>query len=320
MAVIGAPTTRAHFPDFAERNLRRYIMLDSNWFEDRAIYPKLYNVDTSEIEKEREAVVASIGTFELKPEGSPFTFDSGQEAWAKVYTHKEYGLGMEFTQTALEDDIHGVIKRLASAARTFAKHAAYTMERDAMDTWNTLLTSGTLYTAFGTAYSFAEAANPLVTGGSWANTPTDGAGNAISIDFNMENLEYAIAQWMSQQVDQRGLRAMYLPDTVLHGTSDWAIVRRVLGTKDRRPTTADNDINPVTSDFDLESICHPLLTNDGRWGMLATQSDEYGGRYYRRLKPMVFSLPDGDNGNVRKVCRYRESHGFMHVHGTWFSA
>lgn len=312
MAVIGSPTTRAHIPNMLEANLRKYFLQSGQRFEKNNLYPRFYKVETSDKKLERHTVAAGYGTYVAKPEGDVPTYDSGQEAWAKSYTHNTYALGAEFTKESLEDDLHGLVKRLSQVGGALASVAYYTKERDAMDLFNSYLTSGTVYSAGGSNYALLATNHFLVTGSTWANKPT------TSLDLSVESMEFAIGHWMINQVNQRGQVMMTRPSLLLCGASDWAIARRILGTRNRRPQSADNDINALT-DYDLEDLAHPLLTNDGRWLLLAPNDPDYGLTYYERVKPNVERWPDADNGNLRMCGRYRESHGATHVSGVWGS-
>lgn len=312
LSMTGSPTTRSHFANSLERNLRKFFLQSAKGFERNNKYPRLYRVENSDLKVERHAVIAGYGSFVATAEGDNPTMDSGQEAWTRSFTHQTFKLGAEFTQEAIEDDPNGIIKRLSKVGGALASVAYYTKERDAMDMFNTYLTSGTVYSAGGSNYPLLSTTHPLITGATWSNRPSS------SLDLSIEAVEFAIGHWMVNMVNQRGQVTMSMPGVLLHGASDWAIARRILGTKGRRPQTADNDINAL-DDYDIEPVCHPLLTNDGRWLLLNPEDEEYGGTYYERVRPRTERLPDGTNGNMRHVGRYRESHGFSHVYGVWGS-
>lgn len=307
MALTGAPTTRDHIANALERNLRKWFLLSSQRFEKTNMYPRLYNVETSDEKITRHTVNAGYGTYVSKPEGQVPTYDSGQEAWAKSYTPQTFALGAEFTEEAIEDDLHGIIKRLAKVGGVLSSVAYYTRERDAMDLFNTYLTSGTVYTAAGTNYPLLSNSHYLVTGSTWDNY-------LGAMDLAVESLEHALSHWMVNQVNQRGQVMMTQPSVLLVGAADAPMARRLLGTTRGRPQSADNDIN-YFNDFDIEAIAHPLLTNDGRWLLLSPSDPDYGLTYVDRVKPNVRKWPDADNGNLRMCGRYREAHGATHVTG-----
>jgi hypothetical protein len=312
MPLYGPPTSRDHYPSALEANLRK-AFLDNYSDIGRRIhyYTRIYNVETSRIKNERHAVYAGYGTYETKEEGGPIIWDSGQEAWNANYVHRTFTLGAEFTREAVEDDLHGVIKWLMKSGGGLAYTAAYTKERDAMNLFNTLATSGTVYTAGGTAYSLLSTTHYRIDGGTWSNRP------AADMDLSIEALEFAVSHWYQNQRNQRGQLVMTAPATLLTGTGDWALARRLIETTRGRPQSADNDKN-VIQDIVKDTFAHPLLTNDGRWFLFGDKEDT-GLTYYERVKPDVERWPDGDTGNMRMVGRYRSSWGATHVYGIWGS-
>lgn len=314
MALIGAPTTRDHYPSALELNLRK-AFLDTMSAIGRRLkyYPRLYNVENSDIKIERHAVYAGYDTYTSKEEGGNVSFDSGQEAWNASYTHRTFALGTRVTQEAVEDDKHGVVKWLMrEQGGGLAQVAQYTKERDAMNLFNSLLTSGTVYTAGGTAYSLLSTTHFRVDGGTWSNRPSS------DMDLSIEALEFAVGHWYVNQKNQRGQLLMSAPELLMTGAADWALAKRLIQTTRARPQSADNDDN-VIQEVLKDTLMHPLLTNDGRWLLFASKS-ELGTTYYERVRPDVVRWPDDANGNMVMVGRYRESHGATHVSGIWGSS
>lgn len=310
MAVIGPPTSRSHIPSALEANLRKAYILGIK--EKPLFIDRIYNVNPSSIKVERDAVYAGYTTYQAKSESDAIVFDSGQEAWNQSYTHRSFALGCQVTIEAMQDDMHGVIKKLAKRqGGELSAVARYTMERDAMDLFNSKLTSGAAYTAGGTDYSVLSLTHYRVDGGSWANRPTGG------MDLSQEALEFMLGHWMANQKNQRGQLTMTMPQRLMVGASDLALAKRLVETKSKRPQGNDNDINPVT-DYIEEAFAHPLLTNDSRWLAFGEKS-ETGLNYFRRMEPDINTLPDGDNGNQRFYGMYRESHGLTHANNIWGS-
>lgn len=311
MPLYGPPTSRDHYPSALEANLRKAFLDNYSLIGEKyKYYTRLYNVETSKIKTERHAVYAGYGTYETKEEGGPIIWDSGQEAWNAAYTHRTFTLGAEFTREAVEDDLHGVVKWLMKTGGGLAKTAVYTKERDAMNLFNTLATSGTVYTAGGTTYSLLSTSHFRVDGGTWSNRP------AADMDLSIEALEFAFAHWHLNQKNQRGQIVMSSPATLLTGMGDWALAERLI-TSLGRPQSADNDPNVIKGKI-KDNIAHPMLTNDGRWFLIGDK-DETGLTYYERVKPDVERWPDGDTGNMRMVGRYRASWGATHPYAVWGS-
>lgn len=311
MALIGTPVTRSHFPSFVERNLRHGYLMRYTDKERPAQYPSLFSVLSSDCKIEREAVAAGLGTYSSKEEGSgTIAYDAGQEMMAQSYTHQTYMLGIQVTKEAEEDDIHGVVKKMVAVGGALAAVAKYTKERDAMSLFNTYLTTDGAYTFEGTSYALLETAHPTVDS-TWANTPTNGP------DLSYEAMEFAIAHWMANMVDPRGLLSNMMPGVLLAGVNNWGMAHRILKTMGAMPGSANNDVNAVTDQFTIKPVIHKLLTNDGRWLLLAPQDPDYGLRYYERVRPGVIRGSDTDTGDYRYWGRYRCSSGASHVFGVW---
>src|SRR5690349_13725821 len=73
------------------------------------IFPKYYNVESSDRKFERNVSYAMFGAAPLKGEGEDVTTQLIQQGWTKDFTHLEFGLGFEVTQTAQEDDLYDVL-------------------------------------------------------------------------------------------------------------------------------------------------------------------------------------------------------------------
>ncbi|HEU4751744.1 MAG TPA: hypothetical protein VFU47_01470, partial [Armatimonadota bacterium] len=216
------------------------------------------------------------------------------------------------TREAMQDDLHGVVRWLTRQGGGLAEVARYTKERDSLDLFNSYLTSGTVYTAEGTNYSLLSTSHYRVDGGVWSNRPDE------DLDLSYEALEFMWSHWMVNQLNMRGQVLMSSPQRLLVGANDGPLAMRLLNTTRGRPQSADNDVN-VMADYLDEVIIHPLLTNDGRWLALGDK-EETGLTYFERYKPNVERWPDAENGNMRLVGFYRESHGASHVSGIWGSA
>ncbi len=309
MALFGAPTSRDHIPDLLEMNLRKaYLDMYSRL---PAFYTRIYNIETSNKKIERDALVAGYGTYPVKAEGDDPVFDSGQEAFPQSYTHKSYALGVQVTREALMDDIHGVIRWLTQTGGGLAQVAKYTKEVNAMDLFNSLLTSGTVYTAGGTNYSLASTTHFRVDGGVIANTPTN------PIDLSIEALEFLISFWMVNNVNQRGQLLGTQPEWIMVGPSDGPLAKRLIKSI-ARPQGNDNDPN-VVRDVIQDCMVTPFLTNDGRWAAFGPKNLT-GLNYFERYAPNVEKWAATTNGNLQLVGFYRESHGASHIENVFASS
>jgi len=292
------PLDRADIPDALELNLRVAVIDTMNGMEP--VYPSIYNIIDTEKAIERELVAYGLGLVPLSGENQNPTYDHGGEAWNASYTPNLYALGQEVSWIAIDDDIHGVIAELIKQGGNIADVANYTMELNAMTPFNNAETS-TFYTAGGTAYTMLSTAQFMVTGSTYANTTTN------AIDLSEEALEMWYGFWRQNLVNQRGQKTLERIRTLMCSSTQKMLADRIVNTKDRRPESADNDINPINS-WDLNVIESPLMSTDGRY-FLFGRKESTQLRWYRRMDFTVRRYPSPDNGNLRFVGLYREAHG-----------
>jgi hypothetical protein len=305
MALLGAPTTRAHYIDLTERGVRKvfaegYKVLDSGYIE------RVYNVVSSEKRQETDVVVAGLGAALPKTEGASPYFDSMQEAWKVVYLHLTWALGIVFTEEAIEDNLY--MNLAATGGQELANALAYTRQVQAWDLFNDLTT--TAYTAGGTNYPILSTTHYRVDGGTWSNRP------ASSTGLSIEALETALQQWTSGMLDQRGRKYDARPAILVVGPSDEFLAKRLVNST-LRPQTHDNDVNAIR-DRNLEVFVNPHMTDDGRWFLLAPK-ERTGLTYFDRVAPMVRRYDTGDTGNIAMVARMRNSHGMSNPGGVYGS-
>src|SRR5688572_3838324 len=81
--------------------------------ELKPIWKQYYNVLDSDRKFERVMTVTPFGDVPEKPEGEVYALDLIRPGYTKDFTHLEFGLGFEVTETALEDDQYDQLVRAA---------------------------------------------------------------------------------------------------------------------------------------------------------------------------------------------------------------
>jgi hypothetical protein len=281
----------------------RQVFLDEYELIDNQL-ETVYNIVDSRKRQETDVVTAGLGYYQLKPEGNAPYFDNGQEAWKVVYLHKTWALGIEITEEAIEDDLYDYY---ASMGRELGKAGAYTQQVEAFDFWNNL--SATVYVAGGTNYGLLSTTHFRADGGTWSNRP------AVATDLGLESLETFLTSWRTGMVDQRGRKVTIRPEILMVGPSDEWTAHRLLES-DKRPFSADNDVNAVKERRRLQIFVADFMTDDSRWFLLANKRMT-GLRYNLRAKREMRRRDDPRTGNLLMVGRYRESHGASHVYGIY---
>lgn len=312
MAIAGSPVTRQHFVDATEANMQKGFVLGAP--DVPGYHARIYVVENAQYRIERQVVFSGFDTYQSKTEGAVVQQDSFDQAWRMNYEIATRGLGVKVTWEANMDDPHGIVAAMTRVGGELRQVADYTIERDAMDLFNTYMTSGATgrtYTADSTNYGLLSTTHFRNDGGTWSNRPDS------HIDLSIENLEFAISHWIANQVNQRGQKTMTAPECLLVGPSDIPLARRLLKSYGR-PQSNVNDPN-VVGDWLKEVIGHPLLTNDRRWFMLGPQAKR-GLRWFWRMKPQVVRWLDKDEaGNAVFAGLYREQHGLTFANELWGS-
>jgi len=296
--------SRANIQDLLERGIRKVYISEYDLIDNQ--FEIIYNVKDSVKQRETDVYTAGLGFYSVKPEGQAPTFDTSQEAWKVQFTHQTYALGIEITREGMEDDLYGYYMSMGGE---LGKAGAYTQQVAAMDTFNNL--SNTIYTAGGTNYTLLSTAQFRVDGGSWGNRPT------IATDLSIESLETALAAWRTGMLDQRGRKLTVRPSVLMVGPSDEFLAERLLAT-DKRPTSADNDVNTVKTRRNLTLFVADFLTDDGRWFLLADKP-RTGLVYNLRAGREIRRADDPRTDNMLMIGRYRESHGATHPYGIYGS-
>lgn len=312
MAISGSPVTRQNFIDATEANMREGFVLGTA--DVPRYHEAIYRVDNADYRIEREVVFSGFSTYQPKTEGAAIATDSFDQAWRMNYEIATRGLAVKVTWEASQDDPHGIVKAMTRVGGELSQVANYTIERDAMDLFNSYLTTGAAgrtYTADGTSYPVISLTHFRNDGGTWSNRPTS------HMDLSIESLEFMISHWMANQVNQRGQKTMTMPEEILVGADDGPLAMRLIKSYGR-PQSNVNDPNVVTT-WIKNVIVHPLLTNDRRWGALGPKAKR-GLRYFYKMKPNVVKWVDRDEkGNAVFAGLYREQHGMTYANELWFS-
>src|SRR5687768_13402496 len=139
MALAGSPMSRNHVALLLERGVRKVFFDEYKLVQDQ--FRTIYKVVSSQKQSETDVIMAGLSTYGLKPEGQSPIFDAGGQAYSKLYTHRTWALGLEFSEELQEDELYGYAKAMGGELGRTAK---YTQEVQAMDLFNDL--SATVYT------------------------------------------------------------------------------------------------------------------------------------------------------------------------------
>lgn len=291
------PQTRGTFPALYD-NVDKVVfgLVGSTLKELPAIWRKYFNIESSDRKFERRVSMAMFADMPLKPEGEDYAVDQMKQGYTKDFTHLEFGLGFEVTETAEEDDQYGVI---SDHAVGLARAARVAEETFAARLHNQGFSGGTETSPDGEP--IFDAAHPLVGGGS--------ASNLVSQDLSRAALESALTLAHTDMKSEEG-HFMHTPTGwILEVPPALEFLADRIVNSTGLPGSADNDRNPIKARYGLTIVVNPYLSDSDSWRLIA-KNKMHGLRSYTRvpigMKPPV-RMPKSDN-RLYKL-RFRRSWG-----------
>lgn len=257
----------------------------------------IYETESSERSFEEELKLSGFGAAPVKQEGMGISYDSAQEAWTARYNHETIAMGFAITEEAMEDNLYD--KLSSRYTKALARAMAYTKQVKGAYPLNNGF-SGGAFTVGDTKTLFATD-HPLTNGGTNSNTL------ATASDLNETALEAAtiqIAAWK----DERGLLITAKPKKLIIPPNSMFVATRLLET-DKRPGSADNDVNAIKSTGAIPQGfgVHHYLTDTDSWYL--TTDIPNGMKMFNRVALATSMDGDFDTGNVRYKSRERYSFG-----------
>jgi hypothetical protein len=282
------------------------LLYDANK-ELKRIWTQVYNVKTSDKKFERVMSVVGMGDVPQKGEGAAYTADVIRPGWTKDYTHLEYGMMFEVTQTALEDDQYD---QLAQHARWLMFSARVVEEKQAHALFNNGFT--TELSPDGVAL-FSDA-HVLKGGGSARNEL------ATSADLSATSLQQALVDWQTQTKVEAGQLVAPATDLVLFVPPTLEFTADRILNSTLLPGSADNDRNPIKARRNWTIIVSPYLTDEDAWFLLDASKKSHGITSYTRVPiSMEPAMTDPRTRNRMYPVRFRRSWGCSFWQGTFGS-
>jgi len=284
-----------------------FVLLGDALKELPKIWSRVYNIKTSDKKFERVMSVTGMGDVPTKAEGAPYTSDVIRVGWTKDYTHLEFGLMFEVTQTALEDDQHD---QLAQHAKWLMFSARVVEEKYGHAVFNNGF--GTELTPDGV--SLFNSTHVLKGGGTARNTL------AAAADLSATSLQQALIDMSTQtkveagQVVQAPSDLILFVPPALEFTADRILNSTLL------PGSADNDRNPIKARRNWTLVVSPYLTDEDAWFLLDGSKKGHGITSYTRVPiSMEPAMTDSRTRNRMYPVRFRRSWGASFWQGTFGS-
>ncbi len=273
-----------------------WTLTKSTLKELKPIWKGYYRVESSTKKFERRTSYALFTSTPLKGEGEDYSVQSMDQGYTKDFTHLEFGLACEYTQTAEEDDQYGVLSEYATG---LARASRFTEETYAARTFNLGFSGGSETTPDG--LSIYNASHTLVKGGTGSNL--------ISQDFSRVALENALTLARTDSKTDEGY-FINPPDGYLLEVPPALefLAHRVVNSSGL-PGSADNDVNPIKARYSITIIVNPHISDSDSWRLIAKNKMHGLLSYTRKAIAMEPPVKLPRSGNRLYKIRFRRSWG-----------
>lgn len=298
MTIVVASYAQASWPGIRDWFGTAYNRYPTQWTE-------IFDQYMSEMNVERDVLHAGLGTFRVKPELAPISYDDMSQVRKIDYTHLTYALGFLMSRESMEDNLY---PQLAEArAKELGFKAAVTEEILAA-VWMSRVFSGSYLQSDGKSVCATD--HPLQRGGTASNRPSS------AVDFSEAAYEQAYID-IKQQVDETGTRINLSPVSLIIPTQLMFDAQRVFGNPDR-PGTAERDINAGYQLGAYPKICVNTWLEDTDAWFIKTNAPN-GLKHFQRRAVEFKNDTEFDTENARFKCTFRSSRGISDWRALWGS-
>lgn len=279
MAVV-----RGQFDELLQPGARKVFVDDYN--ELPAIYPGLFNVETSGKAFEDDLVITGMPIAVKRPEGTPIAMDRPKFRGKVRYIHAGFGLGYEITREAVEDDVYGALN--SQGAANLARSMREAEEVTAHAVLNGAFTTVQSYDGV----SLIDTAHTGVGTLTFANQP------AAPADLSTTALKGSLERFMDLRTD-RDLKINIMPSVLLVSIFNWWTALEVTGTQFVTTTLAADGVESehtpgVMSKQGLTPMKSQYITDVDAWYTLVSKSARsYPLNFFWRSRPQDVSGFDG---------------------------
>ncbi len=271
MAVV-----RGQFEEFLRPGARKVFIDDYN--ELPAIYPSIFNVNTSGKAYEDDLVATGLPIAVKRPEGTPIAMDRPKFRARVRYIHTGFGLGYEITREAVDDDVYGALN--TQGASNLARSMRESEEVTAHAVLNGAFTTILSYDG----ESLIGVAHLGVGALTFTNRP------AADVDLSTTAIKGSLERYMDLRTD-RDLKINVMPSTILVAIQGWFQALEILQTQVVTTTFATDGIESleasnVVSKQGLMPMKSQYLTDADAWFNLVPKSARsYPLNFFWRSKP-----------------------------------
>lgn len=266
---------------------------------------EVFDIKRSDRKSEINGQMSGHGYIPVKAAGAAYTEEEPVEGLRLTATHVEYGLATQVTESALEDDQFGLLKKIGDSLLKSSKH---TIEKIAWDLVNNSFTAGD--TAMGDGLALYNTAKLRLGVGA----PTFANKAATDLAFSVASFKTALDTLRAQK-DHNNLPHVVTPPyyIIVEPTltqTVWEIVK-----SDLKQGTANNDKN-YYNQGQFKIITCPYMTSTTNWHVW---SSDHGQKLYIRVKPELRTIVSQATGNLVYQVRLRASVTSVHQFGIFGS-
>jgi len=248
---------RGQFDKFLRPGARKVFIDD--YKELPAIYPQIFNVETSGKAFEDDLVATGLPIAVSKPEGVPIYFDRAKFRGRVRYIHAGYGLGYEITEETVEDNLYKPLTSQGSS--NLARSLREAEEVTAANVFNNAFTTVQAYDGV----SLANATHPIVGGGVLANRP------AADVDISTAALKASTERYFALTTD-RGIRISMAPSTVIVSNTNYWTLMEILGTRVVTGAASSGETTSIVS-LEAKNVVTSMGLTPIRWAYLTDEDD-----------------------------------------------
>ena len=293
---MAAPIARGGISELLKPDIHQ-VFIDTG-AENPTEFDAIVNVIDMPYNPLTDQQISGLGTMPVKDEGDPFAVDEPIMGGTTEYLAVPYGLSIEFTFEAWDDELYGVLNEMVAELSRASNNR---LEVDAHAPLN--FAESTMFTGFD-GRPLIDTAHPVLGGG-----PAIGNRPVVDINFSQTAVQVAM-QHYHELVDERGLPRLLSPTSVLVTPSFYRDAREILGSSGR-PLTANNELNALIAE-DLSWMVSHYITNPNKWFIMARQ-DVHDVNFYVRNDPDMDMFDDPRTLNAVATLYQRHVSGF----GTW---
>ena len=274
----------------------------NSWPEE---YSKIFNVEDSDKQSEKDSYESGFVTMPEKQEGQDAQYDTILPGISETYLHKTYALGYEITEEAVEDNLR-TPETFNKLPQALSRSAIETVEVTAANVFN----NGFSNTGFD-GVSLFNTAHPNLDNSTQGNRPSTDA------DLSVTSLTAGLTA-IEKYVDERGLKRPTKAVMLLVPVDLWNVAEELLGSE-YKPYVANNEVNALQKK-DLRYFVSHYLTDTDAWFLLAEKGMHKLKFFWRVRMGALRRGTDFDSTNLKHLARMRFSVGYSHWMGTYGSS